>query len=419
MTRKFILCSLLCNAIVIGSAHGQDVSCDATLQAPLGTAQDDQPLFRIVQGRRWGFMNRHGKVTIQPQYDGCGDFCEGLAVVVIGSTHESTEAAAKSGFENIDAADQVRVGGKSGFIDPQGKMVIPPIYDWADRFRGGLATVNLGASRQSPYTEVALGGLWGAIDKQGKVVIPVEYNFMLLFNDGLAPINNGGKQDESGQVIGGKWGFINTCGNVTIQPQFDRVSMFFDGLAIVNVGGGWHKRPRASYRNPPMFFSGGKWGFIDTSGKFVIEPQFECALRFCDGLAPVLKDGLWGYINTSGSFVIKPKYSTAKRFSEGLAYVRDEASDGVIAAYINTKGEIVIPLDHAVFGRDFSEGIGVLTMVENGTYMQAAIDAKGIMRYPFTSGLIGVCRNSLMSILYGVKFGYIDKAGNYVREPTE
>ena len=47
----------------------------------------------------------------------------------------------------------------------------------------------------------------------------------------------------------------------------------------------------------------GKWGFIDKQGKMVINPQFDYAGDFSEGLAKVLiEDGTkynrkWGYIS--------------------------------------------------------------------------------------------------------------------------
>ena len=52
-----------------------------------------------------------------------------------------------------------------------------------------------------------------------------------------------------------KWGFIDNTGKVVIEPQFEFVDKFSDGLALVNVGNR-------------------KMGYIDSSGQFVINPQF-------------------------------------------------------------------------------------------------------------------------------------------------
>jgi len=39
--------------------------------------------------------------------------------------------------------------------------------------------------------------------------------------------------------IGGKLGFIDKIGNFVIQPQFDGASDFSEGLAGVKIGGKW------------------------------------------------------------------------------------------------------------------------------------------------------------------------------------
>ncbi len=65
-----------------------------------------------------------------------------------------------------------------------------------------------------------------------------------------------------------------------------------------------------------------KYGFIDKSGKVVIEPQFDDAEPFSEGLAKVEKDDKYGFIDKSGKVVIEPQFDDAEPFSEGLAKVR-------------------------------------------------------------------------------------------------
>ncbi|MGI7157691.1 WG repeat-containing protein, partial [Campylobacter coli] len=52
----------------------------------------------------------------------------------------------------------------------------------------------------------------------------------------------------------------------------------------------------------------GKWGFIDKSGKFVIEPKFDSIWDFSEGLAKVGLNGKYGLIDKSGKIVIEPKF---------------------------------------------------------------------------------------------------------------
>ncbi|EMU6300714.1 WG repeat-containing protein, partial [Campylobacter coli] len=44
------------------------------------------------------------------------------------------------------------------------------------------------------------------------------------------------------------------------------------------------------------------------SGKFVIEPKFDDAWNFNEGLAGVELNGKWGFIDKSGKIVIEPKF---------------------------------------------------------------------------------------------------------------
>ena len=64
-------------------------------------------------------------------------------------------------------------------------------------------------------------------------------------------------------VLGGKTGFINRDGKLVINPQFDDARNFYEGLALVS--------------------NGGKAGYIDKEGKNIINPQFDVAGDFSNG----------------------------------------------------------------------------------------------------------------------------------------
>jgi hypothetical protein len=76
---------------------------------------------------------------------------------------------------------------------------------------------------------------------------------------------------------------VDKSGKITINPQFDAAGDFSDGMALVK--------------------SANRFGYIDKSGKFVINPQFQGAGNFHAGLAPVWTCDRRGYINKSGKYV--------------------------------------------------------------------------------------------------------------------
>ena len=96
--------------------------------------------------------------------------------------------------------------------------------------------------------------------------------------------------------FGDKWGYIDKSGKFIINPQFDDACDFSEsGLAGVQLGD--------------------KWGYIDKTGKFIINPQFDYAYPFSEnGLARVILGDKYGYIDKSGKFIINPQFVDIKEF---------------------------------------------------------------------------------------------------------
>ena len=76
----------------------------------------------------------------------------------------------------------------------------------------------------------------------------------------------------------------------------------------------------------------GRWGFVNKSGETVINPQFDHAGGFVEGLAPV-RMGRWGYVDASGQMQINPQFDKADVFSEGLAAVKFGGGPGPFVPY--------------------------------------------------------------------------------------
>lgn len=90
------------------------------------------------------------------------------------------------------------------------------------------------------------------------------------------------------------------------------------------------------------FYKSGKWGYKDELGKVAIEPLYDEAYNFSEGLAGVEIGEKVGFINTAGEMVIPAIYDSVTSFKEGLASVTLNDK----CAYIDKEGNEVFGFDY-------------------------------------------------------------------------
>lgn len=341
-------------------------------------------LFPIVTPQGNGFIDRTGKIAIEPKFDWVGNFSEGLAAVMIG--------------------EQI------GYINSAGKWVIEPKFkfdeeiDGFEYFSEGLAVASFFDKEQNFFQK-------GYIDKQGKIVIQPQFERAYPFSEGIARV----KLLDNNSL---RSGFITQTGEILFTHPFLSDSRdFCEGLAAVKIGN--------------------KWGYIDRQGKIKIPPQFMGAQDFSEELAAVIDvRGKWGYISKTGYFVIPPKFNPVlefttppSKFSEGLAAVG--ADDGTKRwGYINKKGELAIEprFDSGYAGcGSFSEGLAWVTVgceleqrdITTGKYGYIDKEGKFVLEpyfdfaSDFSHGLAKVQIDDSSFVERG-KWGYINKSGQFV-----
>ena len=113
--------------------------------------------------------------------------------------------------------------------------------------------------------------------------------------------------------------------------------------------------------------SGDKWGYVDKTGKYIINAQFEDAFNFSEGLALFQSnDGKYGFISEDGKYAINPIYKYATSFSEGLACVVMENGK---PQFINKENKILFTVDKADFCSAFSEGMARIRAKDKWGYI--------------------------------------------------
>lgn len=200
----------------------------------------------------WQYVDKTGKVVINPQFSDVSIFRDGIALVK-SSSKEKTESP------------------QWGFIKEDGQFAFNTKYLHATVFSEGLAFV------------VAPNGAPAAINTDGETKFTLQNaERVRVFKNGMAAFS---ENDSTGE----KWGFVGTDGTVKINPQFREVGFFNDGLC-------------------PVKNEEGKWGYIDESGTIVINYQFDRAIEFKRSFAVVVSDRKCGVIDEKGKYLINPQY---------------------------------------------------------------------------------------------------------------
>ena len=269
---------------------------------------------------------------------------------------------------------------------------------------------------------------WGFIDKSGRLVIPYKFDDLardqhggwtlphktfVNFSEGLCAVR-----------VGNKWGYIDKTGAMQVPLKYDSAGPFSEGLALVRVAD--------------------RYGYIDKSGRQVIPLSFDISriegarndnpdwdftqtvltpLEFSEGLAVASRDGKFGFIDKSGKFVIEPVYMRADAFNQGFAAVTPFPAAVGGRTFIDKRGKVVVPSSKDCI--DFSEGV---FLAANGKYdsgrrlFYLGEDGKKSINQDFadarifSEGLAAVAPH-FDAANENKAYGYVDKNGKIVIEP--
>jgi hypothetical protein len=238
-------------------------------------------LMPISVNNKWGYLSSGGSLAISIKYDAANDFEGGFAAVKIGSRYVIIN---KSGEETVIE--------ESGLLD-------------VNHFSEGLASFR------------AKNKEFGFMNTQGKTVIPAQFESVGYFHEGLAWAK-----------VNKKVGYIDKSGAWVIKPQFEVGKDFAKeaGLARIKTADDWGYVTRTGetvklggtniyedfYDGLARGRKGEKFGFLNSKGEWVIEAQYDGSRDFKNGYAAVKKGNLWGIIDKTGQVIIEPKFDGIK-----------------------------------------------------------------------------------------------------------
>jgi hypothetical protein len=202
------------------------------------------------------------------------------------------------------------------------------------------------------------------------------------------------KQDET-------WGYMAENGEIVVEPKYEEAGHFRDGLGRVLLNG--------TIR------------FIDSSGTEILDTGLRAVGEYSEGRIAFKRqdENAWGYLDRNGDVAIEPAFSEAYPFSEGLAAVNTSfaSSSSESWGYVDRDGNLAVePQYHGA--RRFSEGLAPVLIGGFVSGQWGYIDASGTMEIeprfdeglPFSEGLAAV--DTLQG--FDNSYGYINRNGELV-----
>lgn len=305
--------------------------------------QSDCSVKLIYRKGLWGLVDLSGKVLVKPTFDGMGIMREGVA------------PASKNHL--------------FGYINKQGKWIVPPKFGSAAEFSCGLARISLSSTDDN---ELDFAGSdkkkYGYIDHSGNVVITCKFQDAYSFSEGFAAVK-----------VGPRWGYINTSGDTMLSPKLWGAGSFRNGSAIVDrcesathgvrirteyIGKNFQpitKLPVYRVQNETLVpsFGGSKAGFTTEAGHIIVPLQYDDVRPFREGLAAVKLRSQWGFINKEGTVVVPIRYERVHDFHDGMAAVREVNLFGKHWGYVDASGGTAISPQFDA-AQDFGDGVAVV-----------------------------------------------------------
>ncbi|MEW9097346.1 MAG: WG repeat-containing protein [Clostridiaceae bacterium] len=312
---------------------------------------------KTMRGTKWGYINESGELVIKPMYDDANAFQEnGLAVVgingIYGIINRAGDYIVEPKYGSIGQFYEGRsvVIDKDGFkvIDEKGRVITSKAYNYMSSYREGRAV----------FANADSGGnyIYGYLDLEGKEIIPAKYEEARDFNDGKAVVKlREGEYaliDRNGNIIntykyafvgnlgdgllpfqpniGGNYGYIDIDGKVVIEPKYSIALPFYQDRAIVNAS--------QDYIN--------KYGLIDKRGNYIIKAEYNNIIdlgedRYAVGMAinpeEPFRGSKYAIACAYGKFFTNFIYNTVTEYKRGLA----SATNDQYTFFIDKKGNIV------------------------------------------------------------------------------
>lgn len=284
-----------------------------------------------------GVIDEKGKYVIQPKYSDIQPFKEGRSIVADNQKYKVIDENGKELFENDNYISEFNEGRASfsiverngqwkyGYINLQGKVVVPPQFLSTGTFSSGKAIIQLEEKK------------YAIIDLKGNILKTFAYEQVTDISEGRLFFKE--KPD-------GKFGLTDENGRIIVIPKYGAVENFKNGTAVVGEGDNIIK-----------------FGVINRDGEYTIGPKYQRIEslgedRFAVGI-PIKEEAnympsKYAVSDKKGNVLTEFIYYGVSEYKKNLASVYDNK----FTYFIDKQGKRVESLPKV-------EGSGTLTMLDN------------------------------------------------------
>ena len=239
---------------------------------------------------KMGYINKNGKVLIEPKYSEAWNFKNNRALVKMENDQKliidkNGDIIKKLKYENVLPDDENKTfvfsdeNNLFGYLDENGDILVEPRFKNAFHFKDGMAIVSFDDDSND-------SGKWGVIDISGKFVLKPDFTYISYLGEGLFAVS---KDKIEGSEIYAKKAIINKDGEQLTDFKY------------YNVGDKIENGYISVSDNKKTFF-------IDIEGKKVSDlPEIEGVghITLKDSIIKASIDDRLSYYNKSGKVIWK------------------------------------------------------------------------------------------------------------------
>lgn len=262
----------------------------------------------------------------------------------------------------------VKIDRKWGLINPDGKLVIQPIYDAIGEF-----------DQEFKLTLMQKNGLVGVFDQEPKVVIEPQYEDIKILEKSMLSVK-----------MAGKWKVVNIKNETILNYGFDDVEVLSANFL--------------------RFKKENLWGIVNRNGEILHMPSFNKIKVSENGYFLTFKKGKTGLLNKKGKTILNPDYEEIKITEEGLFFHKKGEKWGAVDANGNNILDNEFQFFRKLTPKFYVLNNGVSSYLFSVAKKQVINNVPYENYFPFPGNYILVKK--------GRALGLMDENGNWILEPA-